>query len=199
MALIPITKGKLSVSITIRASTPLQPTVSVYENANNVQISYGKVIGTVQALEREQTREVTRIYTLGENAFEPFRVVPEKITSGLTLKKVVLYTEDVLEALGYAQGNLFYQQSPFILIEEQDAPPSKSNPVLPKTITYYDCWFVSNPIRYDIMTNDQLVVQEARIACGKIVSSEVSFSIPGLDKSIKTLSTGAVKLFKKIF
>jgi len=182
MALIPITKARLATSITIRASTPLEPVVTTYDATGavgrNVPVSFGKVIGTVKALEREQTRTVTRFYTLGEHAFEPFRVVPGSITTTLVLRKVVLYEEDALEALGYKHGNLFYQQSPFTLLEEQYYPTKQAaQSVITRTVAYYDCWFTSNPVRYDVMADDLLVVQEVRAAVGKIACSDVTLPL----------------------
>jgi len=85
-------------------------------------------------------------------------------------KVIYLSDGDLLGALGFVSGNLFYQQQPFALQEIISAPEGSG--AQPTTTTYMDCWLTSNPIEYDIMdSSKQLTIQSCDVACGQIRTS----------------------------
>ena len=109
-------------------------------------------------------------------------------------KIVYLSDGDLLGALGFVSGNLFYQQQPFSIQEIISAPPGSG--AQPTMTTYMDCWLTSNPIEYDIMdTSKQLTIQSCDVACGQIRTS-----IP-FDKAViplaRRLLTSAVNFLAK--
>ena len=75
-----------------------------------------------------------------------------------------------------------------ILQEVQRSPTGASD-----IFEFHDCWFVSNPMSYDIMSNDLLVVQDIEIACAYMKSlTRGFFGIPGLE-------IGSAELLNNIF
>jgi hypothetical protein len=185
----PLTSARLASSLELKLMIPIQLNLGF-----GVAFEWepGRTLGRIGSMVRDQTREIHRRYTLGSHSMEPLDLIPNKVTTNLRLEKVVMYSEyfvtpgsilsifgiqnpsllsegDLLGALGYISGNLFFQQFPFA-IQETVHPPigSGSGPTI---TSYYDCWLRTNPIEYDLMGADQLVLQECEVACGRVTTS----------------------------
>jgi len=182
---LPLTRGRLASSVELQVMIPVKINLGI-----GVVFEWkpGMTLATISKLTRTQTREVYRRYFLGTFAFEPFDIIPGKITTNLRLEKIVLYSEyvlelggttlhlsdgDILGALGYVSGSLFFQQRPFAIQEIIHPPSGVPESIFrgPTVTTYYDCWFTENPIEYDIFDRDQLIIQECNVAVGKVTTS----------------------------
>ena len=167
------TEARLASALELKVIIPVIINIG---NSFAIDWSQGITLGTISRMVRTQTRDIRRRYTLGRYAFEPYDLIPGKITTKLKLEKVVLYSEymvntslgsvlnqipliggtaaglvqgasnlvggllgveplninqtqkmhlsdgDLLGALGFVSGNLFYQQVPFA-IQEIVHPP----------------------------------------------------------------------------
>jgi len=189
----PLTSARLASSIELKVMIPVEINTGfgIY-----YEFKPGLTLGTVGRMTRNQTRELKRRYTLGRNAFEPLDVIPGRVITDLTLEKVIMYSEylaapvkgdvasllglqngahlsdgDLLGALGYVSGSLFFQQFPFAIEEVVHPPEGLTGNPGPTTTTYYDCWLRTNPIDYDLTGRDQLVIQECDVVCGKVATS----------------------------
>jgi hypothetical protein len=126
---------------------------------------------------------------------EPMYVVPGQITSKVTLSSIVFHESDFLESLGYLRGHMLYQDNPFVIIEDQYKLIS-TNPnvnllagqvtisnepsvTLARSIYYFDCWLSTNPIEYDIMGDDMILIPELAVEVGRITSSEQTGRVVG--------------------
>lgn len=178
---VPLVNIQTAVNVTIRLAvpnTPMATTVPFYGTGSI------RVIGAAKGLtksNRDQTREVTRIYGFNGNEFEPQYVVPGQLTTKLTLSSIVFNAADFLSSMGNIRGSLIYQENPFIVIQDEyTITPAGSvfginydaSTTLARSIYYMDCWLENNPIEYDIMDDDMLVVQELNVAVGKSFSTE---------------------------
>ena len=208
----PVTEARLASALELKVMIPVVIRIG---SGISVEWPVGLTLGTIGRMARTQTREVRRRYMLGTYAFEPYDIIPGRITTNLRLEKVVLYSEyvatstpsntierglgqtvaglsnlsrvfgtlgsqdtstlhlsdgDLLGALGYVSGNLFFQQTPFA-IQEIVHPPESVTGKQPTVTTYYDCWLTSNPIEYDIHDRTQIIMQECDVAVGKVSTS----------------------------
>lgn len=211
MANLPSTRGRLASSLSIRLIVKVEATASLQNipivkniaGAFGTSFTFGPEIGVITDFERNQDRENLRRYSLGEHSFEPLDVIPQKIKTSLTVRRVVLYKSDLLESLGYLAGSLFFQQKAFGL-QERLASPSGSFDAGVTTIDYLDCWLETNPVKYDVTQNaDQLIIQEAKITVGKvIVSTPIEKALPAIAKNLLPFpiplsrnTTGGLSLF----
>lgn len=193
MSDLPLTRGRLSSSLSVRLIVRVEATASLANipvvrnvaGSFGTSFTFGPEIGFIDIFEREQTRENVRRYSLGDHAYEPLDIIPNKIKTSLNVRRIVLYKSDLLESLGFLAGSIFYQQKSFGLQERMNGPkePFKTDTT---TVDYLDCWLEQNPIRYDISENqNQLVIQNARITVGKvIVSTPVERAIPAIAKNL---------------
>lgn len=193
MANLPKTNSRLSTSLSIRSIVKIEATASLQNipvikniaGTFGTSFTFGPELGVIEFFQREQERDNIRRYSLGEHAFEPLDVIPQKIKTSLIVRRVVLYKSDLLESLGYLAGNMFYQQKSFGLQERMNVPNTGSNEEL-TTIDYLDCWIESNPIKYDVSQDaNQLVIQEAKITVGKIiVSTPIQKALPAIARNL---------------
>ena len=124
----------------------------------------------VKKFARKQDRTITRIYSLGANSFEPARLIPGKITTTLTLDRVTLYKNDALKvAFGFCGENLIVQQVPLLITEFKNDPNNPNDSMATSVVLYTECWVASNPVEYDIMAEDQLVIQSREVEVGKAI------------------------------
>jgi hypothetical protein len=185
---LPITKARLATSLILKSS---QGTLNAgTDGASVTQSSSGKVLSSVTSFSRNQTRDVHPRYSLGKFAFMPEFLIPGPIKTELTLRKVALYKGDVIKEFGFEKsGNLLYQVAPLVIDEVQNSPQGTVT-----ILTYLDCWLTSNPIAYDIM-GDQLVVQECKVMCGRMQTTEGYSALVNLiTQSVKKLITKPVPI-----
>lgn len=126
-------------------------------------------VNSIRNFSRDQNRTVTKRYALGVNSFEPFQVVPGPVTTKLQMERVILYKNDALkQVFGFWGENLATQQIPMLIIEAKSDPTNNIENIA--AIMYTDCWMTSNPIEYDIDSEDLLIVQDREIEVGKVIS-----------------------------
>lgn len=191
---VPLTNIATPQFITVRLAVPQKdrPVASTVPFFNSTTITIIGAAKGITKLGRQQTRNVERIYGFNGNEFEPVWVVPGQIETNISLSQIVFHSVDTLSSFGYTRGSIFFQDRPFILIEDQYAlNQSVSNVVtdalgaltntniksepevtLARSIHYMDCWITDGPIDYDIMADDMILMPDIKIACGKVLSSE---------------------------
>ena len=86
---LPRTEAMLSQSTDIFVVLPITTNVA----GVTLTIPLTAAIGTIDKLERRNTRTNTRRYGLGKHAFEPLDIIPGPIQTTLTLSKIVLYKD----------------------------------------------------------------------------------------------------------
>ena len=181
MAFLPSTRARLATSVVLRASkarTDIEasaaPTSTLDLSAlSNANIVLGRILDATGRVDIKQTRTNHRIYSLGKNAFEPYRIVPGPIKTDLLLKRVELYARDFLEALGFTQGDLYNQVYPFVIDLELQSPNGAT-----RTIRFHDCWVDANTTPID-MTDDPLVTQDISVSCGAVTANTAVFGGTG--------------------
>ena len=100
---LPYTEGMLATATDIFVVLPIATKIAGVE----LTVPLTAAIGTIERLERRNTRRNTRRYGLGKHAFEPLDIIPGPVETELTLTKIVLYRDTYgfpatqqLEALG---------------------------------------------------------------------------------------------------
>jgi hypothetical protein len=87
----------------------------------------------------------------------------------------VLYKKDMLyRVFGFNGETLGQQQIPMMLVEHKDSPKGTLDEIA--LITYLDCWCVTNPVAYDTGAEDQLIVQNIDVECGRVIVTDLSLS-----------------------
>lgn len=86
---LPYTEGMLATATDIFVVLPIATKIAGVE----LTIPLTAAIGTIERLERRNTRRNTRRYSLGKHAFEPLDIIPGPIDTELTLTKIVLYRD----------------------------------------------------------------------------------------------------------
>lgn len=86
---LPYTEAMLATATSIYVVLPISAKILGAE----LTIPLTAAIGTIDRLERSNTRENVRRYGLGKNSFEPYDIIPGQITSSLTASKIVLYKD----------------------------------------------------------------------------------------------------------
>lgn len=99
----PKTEALLSQSTDIYVVLPITANIA----GVTLTIPLTAAIGTIDRLERRNTRTNTRRYGLGKHAFEPLDIIPGPVTTTLLISKIVLYKDyygfpmaNQLESLG---------------------------------------------------------------------------------------------------
>jgi len=88
----PVTEARLPSALELKLMLP----VSIQVGSSFVlEWPQGIKLGTIGRMTRTQNREVKRRYSLGKHSFEPYDIIPGRITTSLRLEKVVLYSEYV--------------------------------------------------------------------------------------------------------
>lgn len=86
---LPFTEGMLATATDIFVVLPIATRIAGVD----LTIPLTAAIGTIERLERRNTRRNTRRYGLGKHAFEPLDIIPGQIETELTLTKIVLYKD----------------------------------------------------------------------------------------------------------
>lgn len=86
---LPYTEAMLATATSIYVVVPIAAKVLGAE----LTVPLTAAIGTIDRLERSNTRENKRRYSLGKHSFEPYDIIPGQITSSLTASKIVLYKD----------------------------------------------------------------------------------------------------------
>jgi hypothetical protein len=92
----PVTEARLPSALEIKL---MQPVSLQLGTGFVIDYPQGITLGTISKLTRNQRREVKRRYSLGKHAYEPYDIIPGKITTELSLEKVVLYSEYVASTI----------------------------------------------------------------------------------------------------
>lgn len=84
------------------------------------------------------------------------------------LNKSATVDGDILSLFGYLGGNLLYQQKPFVVQSLVHQPDGSD----PSVTTYWDCWFETNPLEYDVSNAEStIIVQRAVVTVGRVTVS----------------------------
>ena len=86
---LPYTEAMLATATSIYVVMPIAAKILGAE----LTIPLTAAIGTIDRLERSNTRDNKRRYSLGSHAFEPYDIIPGQITTTLSASKIVLYKD----------------------------------------------------------------------------------------------------------
>lgn len=199
MSYIPRTEAALSISADIYVVVP----VSTTQMGVKLQIPLTAAIGTINKFTRGNDQVRNKRYTLGKHAFEPLDILSGQISSNIVIDKVVLYKHKYmipglaqLEQLGLSQtdttnlslevngeaqglfnivsGNTLYQQKPVhIQVINYDYSTTTDNLAVTSIQYYWNCWFTSNPITYNVQDPDDIIIiQTCELTVGRIETYE---------------------------
>lgn len=194
MIRVPLTNIHTPQFITIRLfAPPKREKGKIVRFASTIPIFDKLVfIGVAQGITkfvRDQVREIDSIFGFNGNEMQPAWITPGKMDTELRLHRVVFHNSDLLQELGFIRGNLITQHNPIVIIEDQYVLTSRitvpkeltkfgvpsqiePNVTLGRSIIYHDCWIATNPISYDIMSNDLILIPEFVVKVGTVVTSE---------------------------
>lgn len=174
------------------------PIVTDIDIASFKKITDPYKISNFLSFEREQTREFVPKYSLGEYAFQPEALIPQKVTTTLTIEKAVLRRSgEFLKVFGFTPGNLLHQTRPVTIIEffHYDAINDAEEILNSYAIIYEGCWLTSNPIEYDVTDDDTAVIQEVKMNVTKV--SGIDLGAMASSAAAKTgglITMGLIKL-----
>ena len=153
-----------------------------YKN-NTFERGYGRIIAGAETFTREESREVTQRKSLGKRGMRPFQVVPQSVDVSLTLNRIAFYRQEALKEIGDIDSGLIHQTKPLIIQENQETPRANVD-----LYEYHDCWFTSNPIKFDISSSNIIIKQKLKIECAYMVPLGVRFSgFKGIDEAQELL------------
>jgi hypothetical protein len=160
-------------------------------------------IGGTTKFSLTQTRENYRRYSLGKNSFEPFQVIPGKITTTISIERIEFQNindDKVRRFFIFDQRNLLFQQTPIMVIEYQTCRDASLKNLDKQAIRIYtNCWAKTNPMKYDLTTTDLLIVKNIELDVGKVIVLDTSVAgIAGTVSMAEELIPSTVDLLGKI-
>lgn len=175
MPVIPNTKLRLKSYITLKT---IKGGASIVD-PNNVLASLQalnkpfETIGTVQKFSYENTRDAKYYRELRTDSsaqiVETYPGLPEY---NLTLEKVLLISENVLEAFGFENQSfdIINQSSPIIL--QLILPGAGGSATGSKTLTFHGVWLKTNPFEFDVTEpSDLKIIQTISAIAAGVVES----------------------------
>jgi hypothetical protein len=171
MSLIPRTSAQLTTSITLYA-LPGSVDITTATSAAAVAALQGQAVrlGAVESFTETLTRRTAPRYEIdADRAGDIVERIPELVERTLRLTRVVLYSGDLLNAVGFTQAtDIIQQNAPFALMKVEHAPDNSGIP--DKTTIYTGVWFHELPKVYN-MAADLKVLQDVECGfVGKIVA-----------------------------
>jgi len=163
------TSGRLSTSITIRAIKEELSFDSLNDtDAIRALAEKSVIIGAAISFSEDNTRPTTPRYELdADKAGQMVERTPGLEDFSLTLNRVVLYRNDMMEAFGFDDAqSLIDQNVPFVVVKEERAPEGSG--IATRTTMWTGCWFHNMPKSYD-MTGDLRVMQNVDIGATRKV------------------------------
>jgi len=134
-------------------------------------------LGSVERFEESNTRATTERYELNsDNPGEILERIPELTKRSLTLQKVVLYTQDMMELFGTTNFDDIIDNYKAFSIQKLESIPEGST-ALARTTYYTGCWFHDNPKSYDI-SRELKMVQSVTIGFTRRFVSKTSTTTP---------------------
>ena len=171
MSLIPHTSAQLTTSITLYA-LPVSVNVATVTSASAIAALQGQAqkIGAVESFTETITRRSTPRYEIdADQAGEIVERIPELVERTLRLTRVVLYSSDILQAVGFTDAyDLIQQNVPFALMKVEHAPDGSNIPN--KTTIYLGCYFHETPKVYN-MAADLKVLQDVEVGVARIIKA----------------------------
>jgi len=95
-------------------------------------------------------------------------------TYELTLERIILYSGNLVEALGFenAGHDVFQQYKPLLMAFELFQPPASANDAAGSvTYMYHGCWLQNNPLDFDITQDDLKMIQSINIIAAGVKRS----------------------------
>ena len=92
----------------------------------------------------------------------------------LTLERIILYSGNLVEALGFenAGHDVFQQYKPLLMAFELFQPPASANDAAGSvTYMYHGCWLQNNPLDFDITQDDLKMIQSINIIAAGVKRS----------------------------
>lgn len=147
--------------------TRIPSTTTVASYAYTVKAN-GKVIGTVQGFTPSANRNLERVREILNEVNDIVEIVPGRTEFQITLDRLEIYTESMVEALGFGDfEDISTITDPIQIVEELRGPASLGNPS--RIIVYERCWIQNwtKTIREGTIT----VVENVTLWVERIVST----------------------------
>lgn len=142
------------------------------------------ILGSIQHLDIDQerrTNNVRREFNPGLLG-KPAESYPGLPNYSITLHRVDLYDENLLEAFGFGGANLVDQFRSIVIVAEQVSPRVVTNgiedpntpltvdgkPMKDRTYIITGCWLNNLDYEYDIVEEDQKFVQEVELIASDV-------------------------------
>lgn len=129
-------------------------------------------VAAVTGITDSQNKTLKPLHGIGANAFEPSQIIPVRLASTLTLKRIDLYDEDIAQAFGFPSGNIMYQETPIVIKRLTYTPQQDGGWDVDGFVLYTDCYMESNGTPSYDLDADMLIRQNVTLRCGKIFSSD---------------------------
>ena len=172
MANLPKTNARLSISAKFWVSLADVSDTQVIPTGVDKPRSLGSIESFVEANPRSTD---PRYEINSDTPGEILERIPQLVNRSITIKRAVLYTEDLLGMFGTTDmDDIVDQNKPFTIFKVEASPAvtvagtstSGSTVAGSKTTIYTGCWFHANPKSYDI-SGGLKMVQEAEIGYAK--------------------------------
>lgn len=151
------------------------------------------MIGGAYQFTIRQSKNNNRRYGIN-SPIEAFSIVPGTITTDITIKTVVLYVRDAMQAFNFSSGNIAMQNRPLIIQELVRGPDINITDLtsgyvkkiidciklvrgaklsdLPIINIYLNCWISESNIEYKL-EGDQIVIQDLTLNVARIVNPNI--------------------------
>lgn len=163
MADLEITKARTAKSVTIRTIKGNINIDSLSDAAALEALSRSAVkVGAIVEFSESTPRTTTPRYELDADlAGDIVERIPGLVDRTLTIQRAVLYTSDMLQAMGYDSAvDIIEQNVPFVIVKVERSPAGSG--VATKTTVYTGCWFHDLPKSYSYQ-GDVRVVQNVEV------------------------------------
>jgi len=130
-------------------------------------------LGAIQKVDIKQTRTINQWRNLDASTYGKIvETYPGLPNYSLTLDRLVLYEENVLEAFGFDGSDLIEQFKPFLIIISLFGPETAKTEKSNYTWIYHNCWFENFGLSFDIEAGNLKMNQSTNVATAGVIPSK---------------------------
>ncbi len=151
-------------------------------------------VGTIEKIGIKQIRSLKERYALGPNPHQPFQIVPQNVTTTISLSRVVLKRfPEVERTFNFLPQNLIFQQLPF-LIELTDRGDDGDGDLSTAIQHFFTgCWFVDSNVEYSMADKgDQRVIQNVNIKVTRMLTFDQSLAGNPVAQGVSNIFGGVI-------
>lgn len=175
MPVIPDTKLRLKAYITLRTIKGGAPIVDPTNVLGSIQALNKpfETIGAVQKFTYENPRDAKYYRELRtDSSAQIVETYPGLAEYKLTLSKVLLLNENILEAFGFENQSVDVTNQSAPIILQLILPGAAGSANGSRTLTFHGVWLMNNPLNFDVVDDSDLkIVQEVSAIAAGVVES----------------------------